>query len=449
MHFMFRFFKRKYNNLVSDHRFSEILQGSIWAIGGHILAAVLGLGFSVIVARRYGAEMVGVLAIINSFFMLATLFTVLGTPTSILRLIPEHLMKYSPTSAFNVYRKTQYLVMVFSLVLGIVFFLASHPIADKVFSMPHLSFYFALASAFIVFKSVDRLNIQAIRGMKLFRMFALMQVLPQGLNLAFLVSLRLFWPVDDLPVYAVLCACAMTAVVGWLTMEYAFSNQMGRDDRVHPVTCDAILTLSLPMLITSAMVFVMGQTGIVMLGIFCTEREVGYYAIAVKLATLTSFVLQAINSMAGPKFSELFYSHRLDDLFYIARKSSKLVFFTTTPILFGLVVFGKPILNVVFGKDFGVAYPALVLLVIGQCINSISGSTGIFMNMTGNHGVFRNIMIMAAGINIGTNLCLIPRYGINGAAIAAMLSIGFWNIAALTFIKAKFGKSTGYFPMLA
>jgi O-antigen/teichoic acid export membrane protein len=39
------------------------------------------------------------------------------------------------------------------------------------------------------------------------------------------------------------------------------------------------------MLMTAAMSFIIGQTGVIMLGMSRSEAEVGYYAIAVKLAT--------------------------------------------------------------------------------------------------------------------------------------------------------------------
>jgi O-antigen/teichoic acid export membrane protein len=220
-------------------------------------------------------------------------------------------------------------------------------------------------------------------------------------------------------------------------------------DRVQTMSGHKILSISLPMLMTATMTFVIGQTGVIMLGMFRSESEVGYYAIAVKVATLTSFILSAVNSMAGPKFSELFQSDKMDDLFHVAKKSAKLIFWTTTPILLGFVILGKPILHITFGQEFTVAYPALVLLVLGQFVHSISGATGLFMNMTGNQNVFRNIVLIAAATNIGINMLLIPKYGIYGAAAAAMLSLMGWNIATLCYIKVKFGKTTGYLPMLA
>jgi O-antigen/teichoic acid export membrane protein len=153
--------------------------------------------------------------------------------------------------------------------------------------------------------------------------------------------------------------------------------------------------------------------------------------------------------MAGPKFSELFYSDKMDELFYVAKRSAKLIFWTTVPILLGFLILGRPILHFAFGHEFTVAYPALVLLVMGQFVHSISGATGLFMNMTGKQNVFRNIVIAVAAVNVALNLLLTQSFGIYGAAVAAMVSLAGWNIATLCYIKLKFGKTTGYFPKMA
>ena len=446
---MINLLKQKYSNFVTDIQFSEILTGSVWALSARVLATVFGLAFSVIVARFYGAEVVGIVAVINSFLMLATIFTVLGTPTSILRLIPEHLAKYSLKSAFKVYHKTQYMVIAVSVITASLFFFGASLIADRVFSKPQFSYYFALSSIFVVFKSMMELNTQVIRGLRLIKFFAIMQFLPQTFNLFFLIAIGFLWPGRNVPVYALLSGFALTSITSLIIVENAFKKRIQPTDRIKPVSGRTILTISLPMLMSATMDFIVAQTGVLMLGIFHTEAEVGYYAIAVKLASLSGFVLQAVNSMAGPKFSELYYTNKINDLFHVAKKSAKLIFITTTPILVGFVSFGKPILNLFFGKEFAIAYIPLVILVFGQFVNSVSGSTGMFMNMTGNQNTYRNIMIITAVLNIGLNFWLVPRFSIKGAAIADMVSLCFWNITTLLYIKLKFGRTTGYFPILS
>jgi O-antigen/teichoic acid export membrane protein len=441
--------KIKYANLITDTRFSEILAGSVWALSARVIGTGLGLVSSVIVARIYGAEIIGIVAVINSFLMITTIFSVFGTNTSILRLIPEHLAKYSPSSAFQAYRKTHYMVLIVSIFTAAIFFFSADLIADKVFSKPHLSYYFALASIFIIFKSMMELNTQAIRGLRLIRLYALILLLPQIFNLLFLISGSLLWHIRDVPVYAMLFGFTVTAIIGLFVIKFVFEKKIKPEDTVCPMDRRTILSTSLPMFMSATMTFLIAQTGVLLLGMFQGEEQVGYYAIAVKIATLSTFILQAVNSMAGPKFSELFHSGKLDDLFHVAQKSAKLIFIVVTPIVFFFLILGKPILGIVFGDEFSTAYPPLVILLLGQFVHAISGLTGVFLNMTGHQKVLRNIMLIAAFINIGLNLWLIPILSINGAALSAAVSISFMNLAVLLFIKLKYGKTIGYIPILS
>lgn len=232
-------------------------------------------------------------------------------------------------------------------------------------------------------------------------------------------------------------------------MEYCFRKMMQPQDVVEDVPVKSILRISLPMLMTAGMSFLMSQTGVIMLGMFRSEQDVGYYSVAVNLATLTSFFLTAVNSMSAPKFSELYCTNRMDDLFFVAKKSAKLIFWITTPILLCLVFLGKPILWILYGKEFVAAFPAMFFLIVGQFVNSISGSTGIFMNMTAHQNVLKNIMLISALINISLNLVLIPLFGICGSAMAAMTGTCFWNITTLLYIKLKYGRTVGYLPLLS
>jgi O-antigen/teichoic acid export membrane protein len=290
------------------------------------------------------------------------------------------------------------------------------------------------------------LNTEAVRGLRLIRTFAFMHALPALSALVFLVGAAPLVETRNLPLYAQLAAAAVTALAGLVIMDRTFKRRIQAQDVIHPMTVRDIVAVSLPMLLSAAMFFVIGQTGILMLGIFRTDTEVGYYAIAVKLASLSAVLLAAINSMAAPKFSELFHAGQTDEMLRVAKKSTRLIFWTTTPALLGLIVLGRPMLSLLFGEQFTGAYAAMVILALGQFVNATSGSTGIFLNMTGHEKAFQNIIVGAAGLNVVLNVVLIPRLGIEGAAVAAMVTMVCWNGAALLYIKAKFGRSIGYFP---
>lgn len=443
---MFSPLHQKIIDIFADKSFSEILTGSVFALLARVLAAGLALVISILVARIYGAEAMGILAIVQAFMIMASILAVLGTNVSILSMIPEHIVKYSITSAFKVYRKTQLIVVFASIVIGLALFGCSSLIAGKVFSNSDYSFYIAITSSCVIFKALMEYNTQAVRGLRLIRTFAFMQILPHAAMLIILLLLLLRGTQMNDPVYAQLFAWCVTAIIGVAIMDRAFRQRQKPTDMIGPLPFKDILIISSPMLMTASMTFIVGQVGVLILGIYRSSVEVGYYAAAVKLATLTTFVLQAINSMAAPKFSELFHQGDIDQLFHVAKKTTRLIFWTTVPILLLLVCFGNYALSL-FGKQFTGAYYPMLILVIGQFINSISGPTGHFMNMTGHQRVFRNIIGLASGVSVAFSFLLIPTFGFYGAAFAATCSLILWNACTLIYIKIKYGMTIGYFPL--
>ena len=64
--------------------------------------------------------------------------------------------------------------------------------------------------------------------------------------------------------------------------------------------------------------------------------------------------------------------------------------------------------------------------------------------MTGYQRIFNKIVIVSAAINISLNYVLIPIWGIEGAAIASLISMVFWNITSVIYIKKRFGFYIGF-----
>ena len=192
------------------------------------------------------------------------------------------------------------------------------------------------------------------------------------------------------------------------------------------------------MFLTSSMALVMSWTDVIMLGIYSNEAEVGIYSVAVKLANLTSIVLIAVNSIAAPKFVEFYSKGDIEGFIAIVQNSTKIIFFSSLPIILFLFLFSKYIL-ILFGQKFVDGYIALWILLIGQTVNTISGPVGYILMMIGEEKVFRNITIITSFINITLNYLLVQRFGINGVAFATAISLSLLNIISLIYIKTKLG----------
>lgn len=446
---MINTFRMKIEGLLNDAHFGEILRGTTFTLSAKIAILLIGIGSNIIIARYYGAEIMGILAIINSILAIGSIFPIMGTNVSILRLIPEHVAKYSFRSALFIYKKIIYAVIGLSFLLGLIILVSSDFIALRIFSKGYLSYLIVLSAVFLVTQTIYQINTEAIRALKEIRLYAFVQFLPSALKLLFLILLTFTFYNKYNPIYIQFLIITIGALITYYFIRsiFLFKINSNQEKRINKLSYSEIISISFPMFLTGAMHLVIGQTDIIMLGIMRSEAEVGVYAVALKLAMLTSFVLISINSIAAPKFSELYHTNKIEELSSIARKSSKLIFWTTVPILLFLILFGKLVLSI-FGKEFIIGYFALVLLVIGQFINSAAGSVGYFLDMTGHQKSFRNIVFFSLILNVGLNLVLIPIYGINGAAFASMVSISVWNIASAIYIRTKFGFLISYLPLV-
>jgi O-antigen/teichoic acid export membrane protein len=99
----------------------------------------------------------------------------------------------------------------------------------------------------------------------------------------------------------------------------------------------------------------------------------------------------------------------------------------------GFVVFGPTVVPLLFGERFAGAIAPMLVLLPGILMMSLY--LILSRNFTSRNRQQVNIAAaaLALGINVGSNLWLIPHWGIVGAAVASCLSYG---IAALVLLVA-------------
>jgi len=195
------------------------------------------------------------------------------------------------------------------------------------------------------------------------------------------------------------------------------------------------------MMLSSSVLLLMAWSDTIMIGIFKTEADVGVYNVALKLAMITGIVLGAVNSIVAPKLSETFNNNKMVEFRKLIKQSTRIIFFSTLPILIILLLFPEFLLSF-FGTEFVIAKTTLLILLIGQIVNAMSGSVGFILQMTGKEKAYQNILLLALVCNIVLNIVLIPIYGIEGAAIASAFSLLFWNLSSVFYIYKKYNVLT-------
>jgi len=198
----------------------------------------------------------------------------------------------------------------------------------------------------------------------------------------------------------------------------------------------AIFKRSYPMALSSISYFLMQSIDIVLLSKFTTFETVAYYAAAVKIATVTSLVLLSVNIIAGPKIAEFYTKNDKEALKTIVKKSSRLILMFSIPAILFLFIFSEFILSL-FGEEFVNAKHVLWVLLLGQFIRSLSGPIAIYMNMTGKQNRMHQFLFLGLGVNILLNWIFIPKFGMQGAAYATVISIMLWSGLAVVYAYKK------------
>ena len=199
------------------------------------------------------------------------------------------------------------------------------------------------------------------------------------------------------------------------------------------ITARAWLGAAAGFALTNAAYVVTENTGVIMLAALADPEAVGIYRAAARYAQLVPFALLAAMLPLRPAISAAFAREDRTAQREAARTAAALAMAIGLPVAIVLIAFGDDLLAV-FGSDFGRGRLALTILVLGQVVNVAAGHVGVLMTMTGHEKRFAATVGASAACNAVLNLILIPRYGIDGAAAAAAISLVLWNGVTLVWV---------------
>ncbi|MEZ4801580.1 MAG: flippase [Gelidibacter sp.] len=430
-----------------DQNFNELLKGSSISLFLKVSGMLLNYAAMLFITNHYGAEEWGIYSLCFTVLSIAILLPKFGFDNSLVRIITELNTFKNKAEIKNVIYKSLLVSSIISLFVAIMLNQFSDIIVFDILNQESIQPYIKLISYTIlptVILVIVSATFQALKKTVLFMLFQATLT-----NLLFLLLLLIDYFLDSgttvfkLYFYAV----CIVMVIGIILSISVFKGTHTNVELQKTYTIKSISKISLPMLLSSSFALLMGWSDIIMLSYFKTTKDIGIYNSSLKLAALAGITLIAINAIATPKFVEFYAKRDFDGLKDIVKKSTKMIFYATTPILIVLVLFSKKILGL-FGEEFEAGYMALIVLCIASFINAISGSVGYIMQMTDQQKTYQYVIMISFFINLVLNLFLIPNYSFNGAAIASSVAMVFWNLCLVVIIKRKLGFWTIYIPFL-
>lgn len=181
-----------------------------------------------------------------------------------------------------------------------------------------------------------------------------------------------------------------------------------------------IIDQSRHFIISGLLVLIYTQIDKIMIGSMLGSRSLGLYSAALKLCTIWSFVPEAIISSAKTiifslKQSKNNYLIRLKQTYFI-------VFWGCSFVAAIITLCGPLLINVVFGEDYSDAVTTLQILVWFMPLSQLGAARNIWLISENLSRYAKRFAAYGVVVNIGMNAILIPIMGINGAALATVIT---------------------------
>jgi O-antigen/teichoic acid export membrane protein len=196
---------------------------------------------------------------------------------------------------------------------------------------------------------------------------------------------------------------------------------------------------SFQLALMSGAAIINAQTGVLILGALRGPEETGLYAVATRGAIFIAFGLYAVNTALRPAIARLWAEGRILELQRVVTLSSRAVFLFSLPISVAFIIAGTPIIEFLFGSQYTDAGSALAILSIGQLANAAFGSAGTLLTMTGHQKQAAAGIGAGALVNVALCWLLVPVWGLQGAAVAATVSVILWNVLLAWVAHRKLG----------
>lgn len=419
----------------------------------------MGLLLNGFLARLLGPAHLGAYYLIVSIVSGAALIARLGLDRAAHRLIPEHGGTGRAGAVPSIVRRIAVYGLLSSLlVAGVLAGGLWEVIGNRVFRSEIVAGVSIYAAILTIPFTLEALFAEAIRG---FHEIGKATLLNKTLTrlIAAIVFGNLFFFVGSSNLQTVLLIFIIVSMGSVIVAGTILWNRASNISRVHEpaeeipsVTTVQMFSISIPLFLIAALLFINSNIGLWILGAFSGEAQVALFGAAFRVMVLISIPLWLFNQVLPPTISELYAQKRVEDLERTLRSSATLAAIPSLVLFLCIVFFGNQIMSIIFGPDFSSGGRVLAFLAAGQLFGVWAGSNQETLMMTGNERIQLLGTVASVGLTMLLSLALVQDLGAEGVAIAFSSGIVLVNVLMLGVARMRLGiwtHSTGLRKALA
>ncbi|HEY7560682.1 MAG TPA: flippase [Gaiellaceae bacterium] len=212
---------------------------------------------------------------------------------------------------------------------------------------------------------------------------------------------------------------------------YRTLKSEGLLERFHPRRLDiptrAVFGFTIPLLTSDLVYMTMNTSDVVLLGHFGGAEDVGAFRVIWPAAHLNQMVMASFALLFTPAAARLFARNDREGINGLYWQTAIWIAVFSFPIFALTFSLAGPLTVTLFGARYEDSATYLALLSLGYYFNAALGFNGLTLKVFGRLRYIVSINVIAALVNLGINLVLIPLYGPLGAAIGTFSTLVLHN----------------------
>jgi O-antigen/teichoic acid export membrane protein len=420
---------------------SRLAGGAGVALGGRIAGRGVRLGLDIVLARLLGPASFGLYAIGWTITRMVTLFTPLGLDAGVIRYGAKYWQR--DDAAFSeVVKKSVLFATLSGLLVGFVFYLAAGWVGVGIFHSAQMTSVMQMFALVFPLATIIRVAAAATRISQRMKYSVLAEdILQPSWDLVIVLVLAFAWSKSLLvAIFACLVSHGIAALVAGTYVKRLFPELSVKRGIKRPkldVSGKELLAFSLPASLTGVFGVLIIWVDRLMIGYYRPAAEVGVYQAASQISVAFAIILGAMGAIFSPMTADFFHRGEMNRLEEIFRISTKWGLYLSLPPFLVTCFASREVMQVLFGKPYITGAAVLFILSLGQVVNAGTGPVGMLLVMAG----YQNKMFMISGtmfaVSVGLGIALVPRWGMDGAAVATAIALSGLFIAAIILAQVK------------
>lgn len=422
----------------------RLLKGSIGGLALKLSSTGMNFLAAILMARLLSPVEYGIYSYVMAIIFFISIPTTLGLPSLVVRYIASYHAKSEWGYIRGLLLASNKIIISSSILIISIVWLSTYLFSDK-FNSQQLS-TLQVALILLPLMSISSLRSATLQGLNHIVIGQFPEtILKSIVILSLLYAAYIILPREVMTPSFVMYIQVASTSIAFITGAFLLWKKMPKQvmNATASFEYKKWLNSAIPMLLFGGMLVINQKTDLLMLGWLKGTYSVGVFEVASRGAEFFLFILGAINSAAAPTITNLYVTGETSRLRKLITNCTYIIFIVSLLLFCFLFFLGDILITTLFGIKYIEAYEPMIILCSGQLICASLGSmAGQLLIMTGHERETAIGIGVGAILNIVLCSILIPKYGLNGAALASAISLTSWSVILVIFAKIKLNINT-------